>query len=88
MAQKHTSADLSSGNKVNFNKLGSASQGLVGFDLAVDGSGVIQDPSVRIMTGAITSAQATEQASAVTAAGGAASLLGKPIAETGKQVNK
>ena len=54
----------------------------VNYDLAVVGPGIIQDPSVRIMAGAQSAAHASEQATAVSNAGGM--VAGKVIGETGK----
>lgn len=88
MATKRSASDLSANQLVNYNKLGTISKSLVQFDYAVDGPGIVHDPSVRIMTGATTAAHATEQNSAITAAGGMNTLKGKVIAETGNQLGK
>lgn len=42
--------------------LGAAHQALIDFNRAVDGPGIVQGPTNRIMTGAVNAAQAIEQA--------------------------
>lgn len=83
-----TASDLSPDHKGKNNQIGAASQALINYDSAVVGPGVLQVPSERVMTGAVNSAQATEQSAAVTAAGGMSAIFGKPIAESGKQLGK
>jgi hypothetical protein len=75
-----TANDLKGDAKVRFNSLGAAAQALIHFDRAVDGPGIIQLASARIMTGAINSAHASEQA---TAASG--SNRNQPLSEAGSK---
>lgn len=76
------SNDLKGDQKTRYTAIGTlvgaASQALIDFNNAVDGPNSIQHPSARVMTGAVNSAQAAEQA---TAASG--KNRNQPLSESG-----
>lgn len=87
MPNVKSASDLDPRHTVLYNKLGNGSKALVGFDLAVSGPGVIDDPAHRVMTGAMSSAQATEQTTLISTAGGQSKFVGRAVTEAGTKAN-
>lgn len=85
---KHTTTDLNASQKTALAKHDAATQAQIQIDYAIDGPLQIEDPSIRVMTGAVNTAQAAAQVTAISNAGGLTALQGKTIAETGKGIGK
>lgn len=81
---KHNATDTANAQGINFNKLGAVSKTFVHFDLAVDGTGIVEDPRYRVMGAAISPAHAAEQVALIAAAGGL--VAGRILAEDGKSL--